>query len=318
MSDNRPIAYREGERWVFRASSIGKPLRCLLMAMHGYDALPAPDYLARAAEAGNVAEDVVKRLLREQGYTITGEQHTAEIEVMPNVIIRGHTDGWHIRHPDLDGSHLLEVKSMSNNVWDKWARWRFDRFAEYAAQITTYMHAAQRPALYARYNRDTEELSTEVITIPPLNFERDVASKAAVAVKLFESHAPLPHCAGAEYQCAYSYFCDHRDYLFEEVESGTDTVLTRLAQEYREVLDLEKELSSRKKEVGKELRLAMDKRKKVETSDGWKITIVTGQSARRLDEDALRARMGDTLDKYYIDGKEFTYPKVTAPKGETA
>lgn len=314
MSDNRPIVYKENDRWIFRASSVGRPLRCLMLAMHEYQELPAPDYLMKAAEAGNAAEVTVKKQLRAEGYVITGEQHVIEIEVTPTIIIRGHADSWHIHGNELADSHLLEVKSMSSRVWDDWTRHRFDTFAEYAAQITTYMHAAGRPAFYARYNRDTEELETEIIIIPPLDFQKDVASKALIAVKLFES-GTLPHCSGAKYQCSYSYFCDHRDYLFEEVESGTDTVLLHLAQEYREVLDLEKEMKSRKAAVGRELKEAMGQKKKVQVDD-WKITMVTSTSPRRLDERALRARMGDSLNKYYTDGKEYVYPKVTAPKGE--
>src|SRR3990172_2087138 len=112
MSDDRPMVYAEGDSWVYLASSIGRSIRCLAAARQGYEPLPAPDFLIRAAEAGTALEPVVVAILEQRGYQITDRQATVELQPFEGVIVRGHLDAGFVI--DLNGwGSMLEVKTMS-------------------------------------------------------------------------------------------------------------------------------------------------------------------------------------------------------------
>src|SRR3990167_4153134 len=122
MADNRPIVYQEGDKWVYRASAVGRTIRCLLLARKGYTPLSAPDYLEKAAEAGTHYEGIVKARLRTDGYRIGGEQRFVEIPVGDRAIIRGHLDAGYITSASDETESepfMLEIKSMSDKVYRK-------------------------------------------------------------------------------------------------------------------------------------------------------------------------------------------------------
>jgi hypothetical protein len=307
MSDNRPIVYFDPQvnRWAYRASSVGRPLRCLVTARQGYEALEPPRYLSQAAEAGNKAEIIVKAILRNQGYRISGEQGEINLLVGDTAVIRGHMDAEHI--VDENGvDRVLEVKSMSKGVWDEWWKDGFNGFPEYAAQLTVYMGAISErrgkevEALYALYNRSNPgQVETVVVRTPPANLE-------AIRAKVIEAEEwgdkGLPQCTGAKYFCGYSYLCDRDEMRFEELESGTQTILVELTNEYGDLLEADEDVSVRKEELREKIKTAMGTRGKADVP-GWSISVTTPKAKKSLSIEKLRQRLGDELDQFWTEGE---------------
>lgn len=314
MSDNRATVYREGDVWVYRASSIGRPLRCLTAARQGYDAAPRPEFLMKAAAAGNLAEITVKKMMRDDGWKIRGEQGSVEIKVPGvNAIIRGHLDAMEAVNVDGSKRGMLEVKSMSDRVWAKWHRYGFDRFPTYAAQLSAYMFATDsEQAIYAIYNRDTQELETIQIDAPPVSIE-ELFAKVRVVELYGENGEDLPTCTGAEYPCEYSYMCDRGmgDSTLELAETDGASV-ARLALEYHNLSDAISRLDAQKKELRAELVKLIPEGK---VAESWGSVVVSKVSTRRLDTKALRSEFGDRLDPFYKTS-EHQQVRVTYGKGK--
>ncbi len=148
----------------FRMSSAGACSRKLTAQYLKYDATPEPDWLADAAEEGNIHEQLVKKKLRMQNYMISSEQEELFREEQ-HFNIRGHIDG------KITGSNmplsLLEVKSMSQFEFDRWQKGQFEAFRQYRAQMDLYLHYTDlQQCFYAVKNRSSGYLSTQV-------FQRD-------------------------------------------------------------------------------------------------------------------------------------------------
>lgn len=297
MADNRPIVYfdPEPDRWVYRASSVGRSLRCLVAARQKYDPLPAPQYLLNAAEAGSALEPIIKARLRRSGWQIADEQAEVQIEVGETALVRGHLDAGHAVREGVAG--MLEVKTMSTNVFKKWMTDGFTVFPSYAAQLSTYMHGTQLPAHYVAMNRDTNDLDYRHIPEPPIPWHR-IEQRVQIA-EYMGTRDQLPVCdVTAEYSCPYEYLCDKRDYLFMEVESGEEAVFRNILDQYGEVLKMENDVKGRKEELRAELISAMGVKTKIQAA-GYSITYETPKPRKSLDVIQLRKLLGDDLDKYW-------------------
>ncbi len=278
MSDNRPIVYFDPsvEAWVYRASSAGASSRTLAAARQGMTPLAPPDYLMKAAEAGNRFEKIVKTQMRIEGYKISGEQGSTDVEVVPGILVRGHLDARHCIPPKGGEDRMLEVKSMSQAVFNEWTKWGFERFYSYAAQLSVYMHGEEirrgHPVetTYAVVNRDyegdTPEIEYRTFKEPPVPWQ-EIANKIQIA-DWFGERGELPVCdSKSRYQCPYSYICDKDEILFEEVEDGSDEMLRQLAEQYDIVRKLEGELKNRKSDIRSEIVVALRSKEKVRTAD---------------------------------------------------
>jgi hypothetical protein len=329
MSDDRPIVYEENGTLVFRASSIGMPVRCLTAAALGYDPLPAPEYLVKAADAGNEYEGIVKGRLRGQGWTITGEQGSVDVPVSDRIVIRGHLDGWHIFPPGPSaelgfewatlvkpGSDLmLEVKSMSDRVFKKWLSQGFAGFDTYAWQISAYMQATGRPALYVVVNRDDDEVfDFRVVEEPPVPWQQ--IRQKVLLVDYYRGKRQLPECTGHTYTCPFDYLCDARAMQFEEIEDGSAAMIDRLAAEYDEQRRLLADVKAAQDAVKDQILVALAGRDGVDTG-GWRVKL--GKVTRRSqDKKALSeylATQGRKLDEFMA---ESTHDRLTVTKGDGA
>lgn len=318
MSDNRPIVYQEGDVVVYRASSVGLPPRCLTLARMEYDPRGAPDYLIAAASAGNLAEIEVKSRLRQSGYEIRGEQSEVEVFV-PNTaaIIRGHMDAERCTDPD-GTTRPLEVKSMSNNVWEKWGKYGWDAFPTYAAQATVYAFAMSAPELtYAIINRDTSELVT-FTTPPPLDIN-EIFAKVQL-VETLNSIGQLPICDNRSYRCLYDYMCDQRSAKHYEPGTGDDQELIDLATEYRRLAVEVAELDSEKRRVHAELKRAMADTQNRSIGNFtlyWTPKLDAPPKPKKvLSEVRLRAELGDRLNDFY-DEEEGRKPTLVIKEKES-
>lgn len=307
MSDNRPIVYFDDavKKWIYRASSVGRPLRCLVSARQEYTAMDAPKYLQQYAEAGVRSEIIVKAMLRNQGYRISGEQDTIEIPVGETALIRGHMDATHCVDPE-GVDRPLEVKSMGQRVWEDWWKDGFAGFQEYAAQFTTYLYAMslrrgkEVEGLYALYNRGNPgQMETIVVRKPPMDFQ--TIYDKVMTVEGWGDEG-LPQCTGAKYACGFDYLCDRNEIQFTELESGTKETFDRLGGEYDDIEEALKELAVRKELLREEIKSAMGDRENV-SIPGWSFTFKTPTPRKSLSVEKLRMKLGDELDGFF-DSKE--------------
>jgi hypothetical protein len=277
--------------------------------------------LVKAAAAGNRYEIIAKTILRSRGYTVGGEQGEVDYRAGPTSIIRGHLDGSHCLVPDDDLSRILEVKSMSQRVFDKWLTHGFEKFPEYAAQVTVYMYAqAQRQgrdgyleAVYAVINRETDEMDIRVLSTPPGDI--DAIVQKVLLSENFAELGELPICDSAsQYTCPYNYLCDKNEILFEEIEEASELMLKSLGDEYSEILKVEKTLGDRKKDVIAQIATALGKQEEARIPQ---YTFTYKSSSRRsLNQLRLRERLGDELDDYYEDKESSRSVRVYPKKGE--
>jgi hypothetical protein len=260
-------------------------------------------------------------MMAEDGWVIDDEQGFVEHRVDLNVdgapeyaTIRGHLDAVSIHHLDdpMD-DRMLEVKSMSTNVFDKWTRHRFDSFPTYAAQLTFYMAAVDKPALYAVICRDTDELELIPYDTPPMDIET-IFDKVR-SVEAMNIQNIIPPCSGAQYACAYDYMCDKREISPADLAKfGDDVALAEAIERYDDARAQEDILKVIKAAARDDVIAAMAGRKKAEVG----LTLISYQSSKRktLNVKKLRVELGDKLDGFY-DEKESTTLRVTKAKKET-
>jgi len=318
MADNRTYSYVERGVPIYRASSIGLPLRCLSAARMGETPLEAPEYLRRAAEAGNRYEIIVKDRLAADGYTIGEEQGAVELLVPldgdnGHAIIRGHLDASSITAPGDPVDRMLEVKSMSDAVFTKWTAHRFDAFPTYAAQLTVYMQAVGKPALYAVVNRDTDEIELIPYDDPPMLFE-DLVTKIR-SIEALAAQNIMPPCTGAQYSCAFDYLCDRREIDPSDVPPDDDSLLAAAIQRYEEMRAMGLEYDALKAAARDDVIVALAGRKKADVGE-VRVSYATSKR-KRLSVKRLRETLGDAMDSYY-DETEFTQLRVTGPKEKKA
>jgi len=200
---------------IYRMSSAGKCPRALSAEQLGYQATPAPSWLEQAAEEGNWHEARIKSQLRKEGLEVFGEQLEVKLEY-DNFILLGHIDGKvleGIEEHYSAGSLLLEIKSMSQYQFDRWAKLGFNGFPNYAAQLTCYMAATGlNQALYIVKNRSSGYEQRQTITEYP-TFLDDIVNKLEEVTACVQS--PDKKLATAEFnpnsleckRCDYKQLC---------------------------------------------------------------------------------------------------------------
>jgi hypothetical protein len=184
--DNRPPVYWEDGRLIIRASAIGNPcLWELIAAGQGYEPATLPEFLAVAFAEGHALEPIVIAKLQENGMQFESHQQEGhlDIEDVP-VSIRYHPDGI---GTDLFGRHVVEVKALRNEVWQKARRSGVGSlFAEYPWQLSTMMIAEGLPGEWVAINKGNKDnsfceeegkLLRETVALPPISYE-DICDKA--------------------------------------------------------------------------------------------------------------------------------------------
>ena len=224
---------------IYRMSSAGKCPRALSAERQGYEPEPAPKWLEQAANEGNWHEMRIKTELREGGNLVIDEQLEVRLEY-PDFILLGHIDG---KAADtLTATKLLEVKSMSQFEFDRWMKGRFEKFPEYADQLTCYMEATGLgEALYIVKNRSSGYVDRQVLVQQPSDMRaiegkfaaiedwlgRNVKAGAREGVYPAEFDPNSLECC----RCNFKYLCIVSK---EEMTRATEAELTEAARQIRE------------------------------------------------------------------------------------
>ncbi len=232
MTEQKPIAYLEGETLVFRASGLGNSVRALTLALRGYEPSPPPPALQRAFDAGNRLEDqLLERAEYVLGQQVAHRQEQFTLPIDDDVAIRGHIDGRTVA-PQGQG-WLVEAKALGPELFDSFSRNElFERMPGYAYQVWAQMVAYHDRLLYiVGPKKDGKVTNLEIVqkvyTVPP-PVALEVQAKLA-AVREHYRRGTLPEACDCKGWCPYSY-------LHPAVDTDDDlaTELQDLATTYTE------------------------------------------------------------------------------------
>lgn len=261
MSDDRPIVYEEDGKWIYRVSASGSCVRYLVAAALGYEdqrGKKTDDLLERSADEGNLHEDAIVSGLTMEGILVVDRQRLVEIQVLPNVFLRGHIEGL-LDYGEHTPRQLFEAKSMSTKQFTKWTNHEFGEFDRYAYQITTYMQAY--PDLDCRYivKRREDGFQTEVLIKAgqtPVPF-KTIRNKIIAAEK-WRRKGELPPCDLANtWGCPVWYLHDEaEDAEIVPISEEMQVILGELIAEYvtlKMIEDQGKEAEKARKEINPEI-----------------------------------------------------------------
>jgi hypothetical protein len=323
MSD-APIAYeRPDGALAIRASALGRCVRALWAVLDGIEPVASPEWLNQSAEEGHLHEGAVRDKLREQGWLIEDDQDTVELWVVPKkVVIVGHIDGWGVPPNHMAGldDHLVEIKSMSRNVFDQWMKNRFEYRPSYAWQISAYMLAKGWPdeftkCLYVSKRRDDGTIDEWVFDEPPYDLKA-IRHKALAVLKAWKT-GEMPDCdlpPDQRFPCPVFFLHDEDPETQEELEMMVSRDLDDVAAEYIEVITAHNELGARRKELKGLLEGYRDER------DAWQtehhtFRIAKNPGRKTFDEAKMRAagvevdqfmKQGKPIERWYVRQKDTT------------
>ncbi|MEM3646836.1 MAG: hypothetical protein QW334_01640 [Thermofilum sp.] len=203
--DRPPVYLRDGKP-VYRASATGYCLRLLTAARQGYEPLEKDRMLELAAREGRRHEEWIIEDLEEQGWRITDRGKSVVLH-FPAFDIEGHIDGiarWGERE------YLLEVKSMSRFQFRAFLRQGFSSFPEYTSQIATYHRVIDLPILFAVKCRDTGEIRSIELEVPPRPFSWVYDRLLTCELLSRKGRLAGPECDGGYRlaSCRYRYLCE--------------------------------------------------------------------------------------------------------------
>lgn len=248
MGDDRSSAREENGLIIYRASALGGCLKALVASRLEFVQMPAPKFIQEKYDAGHAAEDpVVDKLRHEHGIRIVGRQIETRTEVAPNVVVMGHIDGI------VFGSNcLLEIKSQGQHEWDEFEKYGWDSglFPRYKWQISAYFHSNYEfeKCLFVRYNRDTGEISKEMLTRPFYSLAHIRARVLGAEEYVAEGKLPAT-CDVAMYPCPVFY-------LHEDSGEVMPDEMVAMAKAYKELGVKEATLKKEKQELRRVLREA--------------------------------------------------------------
>lgn len=306
------IAYQHEEgHVVVRASALGKCVRALWASLEGIDPVDTPEYLSRAAEEGNLHEEHIRtKLAHDHGRKIYGDQTELKLWIIPRkLVVIGHTDGFMEpkrfveSHNDIPSGlpDLIEIKTMSRAVFDKWMAKGWDSNPSYAWQISAYMLAARWPegikgTVYAAKRRDDGLIDERYLTEPPISL-KEIRAKMIALYKHWKL-GEMPPCDIPEsnrWGCPV-FFLHDEDVVPEEQQVDAPDLDT-LAAEYLELGKTATYATKRKKEIKEEMEAFRDGRPEFSTENfNFKVTFVPRDS---LDKAAVMVEHGDDFFERY-------------------
>jgi len=302
----------------YRASALGGCDLALLAARLDYDVVPiredAP--IMKVFAAGHRIEDEVLA----QFPTVRHRQQETILQVTGKIMVVGHIDGI----DDYDNS-IVEVKSQSQEEWDRFERHHWDAgfFPKYKWQVSSYMlslptifggHRTLKliRALRGEDGEWTGETSISHVDNPFYTVaqirERILKIEAAAATGVLMA------------ECTPTFPCPYF-YLHEEIDRELidDDSIEVLAREYGEAMAAEAVAKGKKANTRKALRAALDG-DKYRTETGVRITFYEQNDPPRLDKELLEGFLSlhnRGLDEFMKKGRSERM-RVTIPKEDNA
>lgn len=150
MGDDRPARYLEGDRVIYRASSLGACERALVALATGHQPRPHPQWFQDVLDEGTAMEPFIRAMHDDARAEHPGwqDQYEGEFAVGQiggrEVVVRYHADDVLI-----DGSDALlrEYKKFRESTWDKFIQQGVECNANYPWQVAVMMHSLQEMGL---------------------------------------------------------------------------------------------------------------------------------------------------------------------------
>ncbi len=334
MGDNRPIAYREDNNSIYRASGAGSCVRALVAAMKGYEenrSQFADRVMTTAAGEGNLHEGAIVEALTDQGWKIGGAQEEVDVKILPRIFIRFHPDGIG-RPPRARKDRVIEIKSMSKTRYKKWLSYPdaatallSPDFIKYGFQISIEMHHYGMEAEYVVKNRDSGEMNIQHLSSPPVSFKQ--IRRRIIEAEKWRKQDDLPPCdvtSAEKFFCPFPYlhddnpFGDEDDLDIDPVDSVDNAVLLGLVEHHQELtvkMNRGKMAEEERRDVNKRINEFVQ-RGDTKLIGQYKVT-GAGGSRKYLDKDKLAEKLGiergklDVMIEECQGVNEYRYPRVT-------
>lgn len=327
MGDDRPSAYREDKLSIYRVSAMGGCLTALVASILEYEpdrASWAEEVLGVSADEGNYHEPDILRRLREDekmrvwgGQDQGGEQLEMNWMILPGIVLRGHPDGF-AKLPRGRKEHLVEAKTMSENVYKKWVLYPdFETallspdFIKYGWQISGYMLNYGMPAVYAVKNRNTGKMVWAVIDAPLIS-EKQIKKKLIQAEK-WRMRGEPPPCMGDASErgfCEFPYLHagefgnEDDDFLPDEDFNETHFIgMCDLRMEYSKTEQAGKVAEKERKELDQKIRTEIPGKKLVVGE--YTAKIIDGSTRPILNHSTLFLKLREAI----IEGGGGRVPK---------
>lgn len=298
-ADHRPNCYVEGDRVVYRASSLGGCVRALAACRQGYSAV-APDEKAQRRMAEGVLHEpvILSALERDHGWRIGRRQEELELSVGGRLVVRCHPDGVAEGGTLEPGGRVVEVKAMGRDPYARWLAEGWASYRRYAYQMSVEMFVTMTPGIFAVKNRDSGDIHVTMVDEPPIGLNEIKAR--VIRVEAAAARGELPDCDPVTYLCDFFYLHDQKELL---PEAAQDVVVDALAQSYDDARARAKAAESMQKEARARLVEALGERSKVRTVQ-WSVSR------------SLQKRTKVDLDKARADGVDLV-PYETVTETET-
>lgn len=273
--DNRPSVYLDPEvdLWVYRASSLGRCDRELVVLRRGAEGEPVPDWLMRRFNEGHEFEDeLLRRFSEDNGTEVVDCQRVVEIPVGKSAMVRGSIDG---RTEDtmavlVDAKFLgpdkfreLKKAGIAGTSDYKWQQTTYARGLIAAGETITHVCLAMGLKEYEeREDPDTGETYNAAVGVADMHYEwlavddlPSIAQVKARVLKLEKAAArpddELPACpVPFQFPCSTRIWHDEPEDTAVELEGPAGERLTVAHRLYVAGSELEKGGKRLKAEAG--------------------------------------------------------------------
>ena len=299
-----------GVNTVYRMSEAGHCPRVLAARRLGYEEPPRSQEIENLLDDCLWHEERVVMRLRSEGWDITDRQREVSLST-PLLQLVGHIDGIASRE---DGRFLLEIKALGRFTFNSYIKGGILAFLDYAAQVTCYQKAIQLPILMAVKNRDTAVIKRDIMTSPPLSFERIVDSLNIAEQSVRNGSLPEWKCdERARERCPMSYLCGPGK---AEVKELALPDLIEAARLWREGKELERE-AEEKLGKARDAFLARAREEPSFTVEGLAVQYYGVRQRSYIDEVALRSLVPEeTIKQAMRPGKPWDDLRVRERKQE--
>lgn len=226
MPDNRGPVYREGDKWIFRASQFGHCINQLLYHGRGYDPVPFPDGIKQAMQEGNEWEPKIIQYLRRkeiQGdpltmWSIYANQREYDLELLPNLVIRVHIDGIGRKFSSspvpiiqTDFPYVHEYKAFGPDLTSIFTKSGLENLPAYRYQLSIEMLATGLPGLFFVLDKEhstptTQHIIWRLYETPPIP-KVQIVKRLLLLNRLLESGDKIPCEAESDgFFCPYYKF----------------------------------------------------------------------------------------------------------------
>lgn len=221
---------------------MGKCSRSLWAALEEIEPVAPTDRIDAIFQEGHLHEQAVRELLISEG-AIIEDQEEVTLWIIPGKLkVVGHVDG-----NITNWGQIWENKALGKEGFNRWRNVGFDAYPDYPWQISVYMLALDKPALYTVKCRDDGSLDRMVIDKPPVS-HKEIQAKM---INLYSHHrrGEMPACDPERWMCAFYFLHDEAEEreTFELDDPYYESAASRLIdvrEQLKFLQDLEKDLKS--------------------------------------------------------------------------